>query len=635
MKLKNISVQIGGFHDHWLRNGTDTAAILIAAVTKYHYDFICLMDGEFGDRAKRIKNQLEMWIPGFRAYIGMEKMYGWGHMVTVENSCSGINVNSTDYKTEMKKLKVSKGISALAHIGYPSTLEKITKPGLLDELIDGNYVDAIQIENADDWEHIKNRAVSGKKLPLISGWDSHMLLTAPGLPNCIYDKEYGVAQHWDHSSFMRTIVFCEDNSLESIHQALEKGKSVLEEIDTGRMYGSPELIALLEKNEYTERMYELDAQYEALNMTSEPLRAFCGARMRFPGQGTVTYAQNADLMPARKQTDANGNIHFDSLPMPAVADESYLPFLYENGTTKRYWAVRILNDIQLRVAVMFKNGKRVLSVYANQNFAGTLHFQKPTTQTISATAQKGETLYDLEIGAEIPQIFYYEFTAESQSGNLRPYSGRAALVTAQRFEKGWKQTEVLHVDREEFCGGCGSNRPYPGKDVFSFETRFLWDEENLYAQWNIIDDIYISPPEGRFMFLSDSTCLNIDPLLTRLPSRAPGCEMLIGMPDGEGEIFCTHAPTLADGTKIVGYPDNSRLSGKVMMEKTSHGRIVTATIPWGEITSRKVCAGDHMGITTCAINDEGDGAVDNMQWPWPPVPGGWLFPDQWGVLALI
>ena len=42
-----------------------------------------------------------------------------------------------------------------------------------------------------------------------------------------------------------------------------------------------------------------------------------------------------------------------------------------------------------------------------------------------------------------------------------------------------------------------------------------------------------------------------------------------------------------------------------------------------------------MGITTCAINDEGDGAVDNMQWPWPPVPGGWLFPDQWGVLALI
>ena len=79
MKLKNISVQVGGFHDHWLRNGTDTSAVLIAAVTKYHYDFICLMDGEFGDRAKRIKNQLEMWIPGFHAYIGMEKMYGWGH----------------------------------------------------------------------------------------------------------------------------------------------------------------------------------------------------------------------------------------------------------------------------------------------------------------------------------------------------------------------------------------------------------------------------------------------------------------------------------------------------------------------------------------------------------------------------
>lgn len=635
MKLKNISVQVGGFHDHWLRNGTDTSAVLIAAVTKYHYDFICLMDGEFGDRAKRIKNQLEMWIPGFRAYIGMEKMYGWGHIVTVENACSGINMDSPDYKTEMKKFMALDGISALAHIGYPSTLEKITKTGIVDELIDGDYVDAIQIENAADWEYIKKRAASGKKLSLISGWDSHMLLEAPELPNCIYNKKYGITQHWDHSSFMRTIVFCEDNSLESIHRALKAGKSVLEEIDTGRMYGSPELIALLEENEYAERMHELDIQYEALDMTSEPLRAFRSAQMRFPGQGTVTYAQNADLMPAAKPTDADGNVYFDSLPMPAVADESYLPFLYENGKTRRYWAVRILNDIQLRVAVMFKNGKRVLSVYANQDFAGTLYFREPISQTISVTARKGETLYDLEIGKEIPQIFYYEFTAESQTGNLRPYSGRAALVTAQRFEKGWQQTEELHVDREEFCGGYGSNRPYPGKDVFSFEARFLWDEENLYAQWSIIDGIYVSPPEGQFMFLSDSTCLNIDPLLAKLLSRAPGCEMLIGMPDGEGEIFCTHAPALADGTKIVGYPDNSRLSGRVTMEKTPNGRIVTAEIPWSEITPRKVCAGDHMGITTCAINDEGDGAVDNMQWPWPPVLGGWLFPDQWGVLALI
>lgn len=175
MKLKNISVQVGGFHDHWLRNGTDTSAVLIAAVTKYHYDFICLMDGEFGDRAKRIKNQLEMWIPGFRAYIGMEKMYGWGHIVTVENACSGINMDSPDYKAEMKKFMALDGISALAHIGYPSTLEKITKTGIVDELIDGDYVDAIQIENAADWEYIKKRAASGKKLPLISGWDSHMI----------------------------------------------------------------------------------------------------------------------------------------------------------------------------------------------------------------------------------------------------------------------------------------------------------------------------------------------------------------------------------------------------------------------------------------------------------------------------
>ncbi len=64
MRLGDINIQIGGFHDHWLRNGTDVSSILIAAVTRYHYDFICLMDAEFGDKAQDIKNQLEKWIPG-------------------------------------------------------------------------------------------------------------------------------------------------------------------------------------------------------------------------------------------------------------------------------------------------------------------------------------------------------------------------------------------------------------------------------------------------------------------------------------------------------------------------------------------------------------------------------------------
>ena len=40
MKLKNITVQVGGFHDHWLRNGTENPTLLMAAMEYLNYDFI-------------------------------------------------------------------------------------------------------------------------------------------------------------------------------------------------------------------------------------------------------------------------------------------------------------------------------------------------------------------------------------------------------------------------------------------------------------------------------------------------------------------------------------------------------------------------------------------------------------------
>ncbi len=234
MKLKNITVQVGGFHDHWLRNGSDTSAVLIAAVAKYHYDFICLMDGEFPKRSKDIKEQVEKWIPGFKVHLGIERMYGWGHVISVMNDCPDIDLENADYKEEFLKMKSAGGIAALAHIGYPLTKEKIIKTGKLDELIDGGYTDAVQIQDEKDWKIIEKRLQKEKKPAVISGWDSHMLFNVPGLPNCIYDKDFGVPQHFDHSSFMRTIVFSEDNSLESIKRRWQKERALLKKLIRGK-----------------------------------------------------------------------------------------------------------------------------------------------------------------------------------------------------------------------------------------------------------------------------------------------------------------------------------------------------------------------------------------------------------------
>ena len=258
MKLGDIDIQIGGFHDHWLRTGTGVSSILIAAITRYHYDFICLMDAEFGEEALKIKNQLESWISGFKAYIGSENMYGWGHMITVMNDCPDVDLQNEDFKAEMKKLKDYGGIVALAHINHTLSRDRIAKAGYIDELIDGGYVDAIQIEKGKDLDYVKNRIKEGKKLPLVSGWDVHYVTPRYGMPNCIYDKNFDVKEHLDDANVVRTIVFAKDNSLNSIKKALNEGKSVIEDTQTGNLYGSPYLIELLNKNGYHEKMKELD-----------------------------------------------------------------------------------------------------------------------------------------------------------------------------------------------------------------------------------------------------------------------------------------------------------------------------------------------------------------------------------------
>lgn len=633
MKLKNITVQVGGFHDHWLRNGTDTPGVLIAAVNQYHYDFICLMDGEFPDRAKIIKRQMEKWIPGFKVHLGEERAYGWGHVVSVMNDCKDIDLENVDFKEEFSKMQKAGGIAALAHIAYPLSKEKIIEAGKLDELIDSGYVDAVQIQTEEDWKYIEKRAESGKKLPLISGWDSHMLINSPGMPNCLYSADFRMEKHFDHSSTFRTVVFAEDNSLESIKAALREGKSVLEDAISGKMFGSPELIELLKENGFSEKIRELDNEYNALNIECEPLRANSAATLKFPQGGRAAYAKNSNLDMEFTET-ADGNITVGNIPMPAEKDESYLPFMFDNGRFKRYWAVKVENDIRLKTTVMLKNGKRILSVYTYEDFDGKLIFEKPCRGEFAVSAKKNSVLFEFSVPESTDRIFDYSFSAEKGTSK-RSYASHAALVKAHRYDGGWDKAETLKIDNARFSGGFGASRPYPGRDVFSADVRLLWDDDNLYLRYDVTDKIYVSPPEGRMMYLSDITTFNIDALCERTHFRDSGCELLLGFPDGEGEIFCTHTPVSPDGKGYFDREDNCPIDGEMKMEKTERGRIVTVKIPWREISPKAVAAGDHMGITVGAVNDEGEGPVDNIQWPWPPAKGAWLFPDDWGIMVLV
>lgn len=629
MKLANISVQIGGFHDHWLRNGTDTPAVLIAAVTKYHYDFICLMDKEY-EKKDDIKKQIEAWIPGFKVHLGEERMYDWGHIVSVMNDDAPVNLQNADFFDELSAAKKHNGIVALAHICHPTSKKSIMDTHRLDELIDGNFVDAVQFEKESEYEYIRERVESGKKTALISGWDSHMLNDRKDMPKILYDENYDVKDHFDHSSMFRTIVFADDNSFNSIKNALAEGKSIVEDTETGKFYGNRELIHLLIDNGYREKIKQLDEEYYSVKMQCNSLTAYSKGEFKFPSAGKVKIATGTHNIPSEFKTDDEGGFSIQKLPMPVNHDESFITVFWSDGKRSRYFAVRIKNNISFDTFIKYKNNKTILEIVSKNAFSGKLLIKSPVEKEFDLCCNAG-TVTEIQINDDEKTV-NYSYTVYDKD-NSRDFSGRLALAIAHRFNNNnWNEAEEILIDDERYCGGFGSIRPYPGKDVFSIKVKFLWDEENLYVRYDITDKIYIMPPKGEYMFMSDSTTLNIDPYHLRSHSRSSGCELILGFPDDEPHIVCTHAPRDESDIPFFGRKINSEIEGNMTMTKTQYGRIVTTQIPWSQISTMVPKCDTYIGFTVGGLNDDGGGLVDNMQWPWPPK--SWLFPCDWGTMLL-
>ena len=109
---------------------------------------------------------------------------------------------------------------------------------------------------------VEKRAKDGKKLPFVGGWDAHYLLNTCEAETNLYTKKAKPGDHIDTAPGMRTIVFAEDNAIESLKGAIRAGKSVLEHVETGELFGNPELIDLLISEGYVEKMEEHQKKYE-------------------------------------------------------------------------------------------------------------------------------------------------------------------------------------------------------------------------------------------------------------------------------------------------------------------------------------------------------------------------------------
>jgi hypothetical protein len=644
LQIGDRTVLLGGFHDHWFRNGSHNPSLLLAALNYYHYDFMCLMDKSPIDAW--LKMCIETYDPSMRIYLGFEQMYGWGHVVTVHGQETQI-VNP-NHREVLAQLKQSCEFVALAHPKYPVTYETIFLSGELDDLLDEHRIDAVELEirYPEQVEWFKNRDRAGKLTPIVGGWDHHLFNSIEQLPNVLYTKEHSPDVHIDTCGGNRTLIFAEENSFPSIASAIARGDTVIENLHTGELVGPARLIAHLERFGYREQMRHLDERRDAIQLAvdrkpvvGEPLQ------LHFSSPGTVLLPGTLEK-PAFYRTDSQGYLHIDKLPAVMDRDRTHFPVVYtmESGS-KRIFAVEVNHSIQLDVlpkVSLVEGEHNAIVIQAKIPFEGRIELavEQIVPEGVSVAVSLNDTNCFVPFAAhrKPEQPVPYTAIATASNGMTRKLEGWLTFAAAPPFTCDWSIIPAVAVNNDLYVPKLysvyGANIPWLGPERFSAEVRFAWTEQELMVRFDVIDEVVYQPFKGHFMYNGDAIQFALDPLLRR--GNTEGSIYLFGLaltPDGP-EVYRYKSP-LKEACEGFSPPqeDVSLGGGYLEVERTEQGLVYVLKLPWSELAPVQPTIGSQMGLYMIFKNNNGEGLVNALHWP-RPVEGMFMIPELWGVVTL-
>jgi len=633
IQIDGRTILIGGFHDHWFRNGTHNPTLLLAAMNYYHYDFMCMMDST--PMSKWFKEVVERYCPHVKLHLGWERSFGWGHVVSVYPKAPALPSDDPDFRKALSRLAAEDGLVALAHPGHTETYTKIFKTGEIDRLIDDGCMHAVELCTEEEYEWFRARDAAGKVTPILSGWDHHLIEPVRGLEPVLYGPRKPDG-HIDTCDGTRTLVFAEENTWEALLEGVKAGRTVIDRTHAREFVGPAELVKFLDQAGYRERMDELDARRDSMTLAVDRLPV-AGERLRmtFSRPGKVRMPGSLDE-PREFETDADGALEIENLPVLMERDVTYFPVVEtdETGYT-RVWAVQLDHPIQLDVLPLVEGGETAVEVRPAKPFRGEV------------TLSLERILPKAEIGTEANLVFPvpkekvttkpvdYVLEARTRSGVTRRQSGYLTFIPVPRFRGDWSKVAASHVDSADYCGGYGSNRPYPGKDVFSGEIRFAWTTEEFLFRARVVDPVHYQTFKGHFVYQADALQLALDPMLRRneIPGNVYSFNLAL-TPDGP-EVFRWLSPVEEASVTFDPPEQNVTLGGEYLkVEKREKGLIYELRLPWKELAPAKPAPGMRMGVFFLMKNNNGRGLVDAMQWP-RPIRGMWIVPRRWGVLTLV
>ncbi len=632
LKLAGQNLLLGGFHDHWLRNGADNPALLLAALDYYHLDFMCLMDG-LTESAVRLKAAAEAYCPAKRLFLGHEKAFGWGHVVTVGGEPGTIDppADEPDFRQVLRRLRELYPFVTLAHPDFPVTRERILLAGALDDLLDGGCVDAVQIcFGPEEMAWVKQRTAAGGRLPLVQGWDHHNLCACPDLSAVLY-QDRAPAGHIDTAAAHRTIVFAERNEQAEVLAAVKQGRCVLDD-GQGGLWGARELVEFLQVNGYHQALHQLDARRDRrqLRVTSaavmgRPLSLEFGqaGRVRLPGTLEA---------PQELPTDPAGRLTLDRLPFIQARDETHVPIVFSAAAGgERAWAVSARHPLRLDMQPTYIDGRPGVEV---ARAAGTspaeyrLLLPQLTAEELRFPA--GADRLILPVEPPTGRAVDYTLLAMSEEAQ-REFSGYLTYVRAPR---GAAAVEPIRIDAAEFVGGYGANRPYPGPEVFSAELAFSWTDAEFRLEARVADPVHHQPRADRMIYQADCLQLALDPLYRRDELMGSVYVFNLALTPRGPLVWRYASPTREAGADFVPPPEESEVSGDYLrVEPWAKGLIYRLALPWRELAPARPQLGGRLGVYFIMFNNNGEGLLDALQWP-RPLPGMWMRPKRWGTIVL-
>lgn len=656
IKLNGKTLLLGGFHDHWSRCGQNSA-LLLAALNYYHYDFVTLMcgpdlDAPHRELATRLSDRI-------RIYPGREQMFGWGHVVTVNPRGPVLGVDGGDYEASLRLLKESCDLVILAHPEYPGTWEKLFLTGEMDRLLDAGAMHAVNLINTRGFEGPRlreliawfdERDARGLVTPIVGGWDAHMVLPQRDLPIALYENERSPRGHIDTGGYNRTILFCEENSLPAIVDAVRRGQTVIEDLQTGELAGPRALVQFLKESDYAGATARLDQARGEVRLTIPSPWVSNGESVLSisrPGRVHVVVPTMDGLKPASfpgRQTLTDGiagveagesvQVAWPHPPAGRNSDYAAVAFRTPDGFEK-IWAVETRHPIQMELLPAYREGKPGVELRSLRAFSG-----KVSIKVEGLLEWSGEM--EVSVWVPLPKppqalICRASWRAELPNGFWRAEETLLTFITAQKFNGDWEALTVYAVDEACFAPtrAYGASRPYPGKEVFAVYLQFGWDAGGLHLRAKVRDNIHYQPNRGHYAYNADCLQLGIDPALRRKPSIGHVYSFNLALTPEGPELYRWLAPTEEDSPGFHCPQDDVSLGENFLrIEPVEGGLIYDLNLPWSELAPFEPNEGARFGIYFIAMNNNGVGLVDTLHWPLH-FEGMWLVPGRWGVVSLV